>query len=203
MQIGKPLIIECPACGKKYQKTGILSGNTFGGVFWSDGSFFAPMMPDQVIFTKCVQCNLIFNCHSSHNREADTWEEADGLPYIEHLSPKELKEAVTAEVWVNPEEEVYLRRRLWQQMNHHPWKDEPPQNFEPDADYRSNAEALIRIFSDMEEPDYLLLAELHRNLGNYLDCLALLNKTDRGYRTETIAAIENAAKHKINGTLRV
>ena len=41
-----PTIIECPHCNDKALKAGILSGNTFGAVSWSDGKMVAPMLPD-------------------------------------------------------------------------------------------------------------------------------------------------------------
>jgi hypothetical protein len=202
MIIGRPIIIQCPECSAKYTQTGILSGNTFGGHFWSDGSFFAPMLPDQVVFTRCSGCNIIFNINTSAKYEALNYEDADGLPYVEHLSKNDLFEAIEKKIYNNRNEELYLRNRFWQKMNNHPWKDEKPSAFVVSLEYRQNAEALINLLDKSNEDEILMIAELHRNLGNFNDCLDLINLLKETNYEERIMQIENVCKKKINGTLQ-
>lgn len=202
MIIGNPIIIQCPVCNTNYTKTSILSGNTFGGHFWSDGSFFAPMLPDQVVFTRCTECYSIFNINNAPNHEALNYEDANGLPSVEHLTKEDLLKAIAENVFINKNEELYLRKRLWQKMNNHPWKDEMPSTFAISPEYRQNAEALINLLNKSSEDEMLIIAELHRNLGNFNECIALINKLFETRTEERILQIENACKKKINGTLQ-
>lgn len=202
MIIGKPIIIKCPACDASHTRTGILSGNTFGGVFWSDGSFFAPMLPDQVVFTRCTKCNSIFNINNAPNHEALKYEDADGLPSVDHLTKEDLLKAIAENVFINKNEELYLRKRLWQKMNKHPWKGEKPSLFAISPEYRQNAEALINLLNKSSEDEILIIAELHRNLCNFNECINFIKKLSDTRTEERILQIENACKKKINGTLQ-
>ncbi|PKP50722.1 MAG: hypothetical protein CVT94_00850 [Bacteroidetes bacterium HGW-Bacteroidetes-11] len=202
MIIGNPIIIQCPVCNTNYTKNSILSGNTFGGYFWSDGSFFAPMLPDQVVFNRCTECNTIFNISNAPNHEAWNYEDADGLTTVEHLSKSELFEAIEKYIYINTNEEIYLRKRLWQKLNNHPWKDEMPSTFAISPEYRQNAEALINLLDKSNEDEILIIAELHRNIGNFKDCTDLINTLSDARREERTVQIENACKKKINGTLQ-
>ena len=59
---GPNIIIKCPSCGKLHQRKSIISGNTCGAIFFSDGSRIAPMLPDFPYFVKCQksECGVYF-----------------------------------------------------------------------------------------------------------------------------------------------
>ena len=202
MILGNPLIINCPTCKKEYTQTNVASGNTFGGVFWSDGSFFAPMFPDLAIFTRCTECKSIFNIQTAPVHEADDWEDAEGLPDIEHLGTEDLWFALNNKIYTNKEEEIYLRKRLWWRLNHHPWKQEKPMHVNS-LEYKQNNEALIRLLDGSDDDQLLMQAELHRNLGNFTICLDLIDKLENKSDTKRISQIQNACKKNIRGTFQL
>ncbi len=51
-----PILIQCPHCNLKYVKRSILSGNTFGAQYWSDGKMDAPMFPEYPKVVVCKNC---------------------------------------------------------------------------------------------------------------------------------------------------
>jgi hypothetical protein len=202
MLIGKPLIINCPKCNKEFTQMNLASGNTFGGVFWSDGSFFAPMLPDLAVFTRCTECKTIFNAQTAPNHESENWEETDKLPNIEHLEAEELVFALENKIYKSIEEEIYLRKRLWWKLNHHPWKKEKPKSIESSV-YKLNNEALIALLDPSDEDQLLMQAELHRNLGNFDTCLNLINQLTDSRDETRVTLLKKACTKKIRGTFQL
>jgi len=60
MILGPNIIISCPHCRAKVQHLSILSGNSFGAIFWTDGKVIAPMMPNIPQLIACWQCKEIY-----------------------------------------------------------------------------------------------------------------------------------------------
>jgi predicted nucleic-acid-binding Zn-ribbon protein len=56
MNIGPDLYYKCPKCGKTSFRGSLLSGNTFGGKFFSDGKLIAPMLPEFPAIIRCKNC---------------------------------------------------------------------------------------------------------------------------------------------------
>ncbi|MEA5111124.1 hypothetical protein SDC9_26643 [bioreactor metagenome] len=179
-----------------------MSGNTFGGIFWSDGSYFAPMLPDLPVFTRCTGCGEILNIFKARHEEAGSWEEADGLPSVGHLSPEDIREALESGRYQDAEEMIYLRRRLWWSMNDHPYGDETPTATEVTGEYRDNAIALMSLLSGESNGDLITKAELYRNLGDYEMCLETLTKINEPSLNTQKVQIEEASRKKISGTIR-
>lgn len=202
MLIGNPLIIKCPNCNKAYTQTNLTSGNTFGGVFWSDGSFFAPMLPELPVFTRCTACETIFNIQSAPNREADQWQEAEKLPNTELLEENDLVYALENKIYINKDEEIYLRKKLWWKLNHHPWKQEKPESIESSL-YKHNNEALIALLDTSDDDQLLMQAELHRNLGNFDTCLNLISQLTDSRDETRVTLLKKACKKKIRGTFQI
>jgi len=44
---GPTIVRKCSTCGKLIAQPTLLSGNTFGARFWTDGKREAPMLPEQ------------------------------------------------------------------------------------------------------------------------------------------------------------
>lgn len=179
-----------------------MSGNTFGGIFWSDGSYFAPMLPDLPVFTRCTGCGEILNIFKARHEESGSWEEADGLPSVGHLSPEDIREALESGRFQDAEEMIYLRRRLWWSMNDHPYGDETPTTTEVTGEYRDNAIALMSLLSGESNGDLITKAELYRNLGDYEMCLETLTKINEPSLNTQKVQIEEASRKKISGTIR-
>jgi len=60
MQYGPTRIRECPHCGVMIGEATLLSGNTLGGVLWTDGKMEAPMLPDMPPAVICPSCHCGF-----------------------------------------------------------------------------------------------------------------------------------------------
>ncbi len=59
MILGPTIIRKCLECFDLIEEFTILSGNTFGTIFWTDGKTQVPMLPDQPRFVKCPHCQAL------------------------------------------------------------------------------------------------------------------------------------------------
>jgi hypothetical protein len=202
MLLGHPLIVRCPACGQEHRQTNLLSGNTFGGMFWSDGSSFAPMMPDTPYFSVCSTCGHFFCVKRCEQFESDD-ESVYELPSLEHPGRNALSDALSRKLFEGKNEEIYLRTRFWWSMNKRPFQQEDTTGAEDDKAYRLNALALLELLNDADQHDLLIMAELHRNLKDFGKCLELLNRITEKRLEERRQQIEKACKSKISSTIRI
>lgn len=53
-------IIGCPTCGAPHRQGSLVSGNTLGARWWSDGKLEAPMLPARPLVTRCRGCGRYF-----------------------------------------------------------------------------------------------------------------------------------------------
>ena len=60
MMLGDPTIYSCPHCGKKMEGLNVISGNSFGAKYYSDGYASMPMMPKTPTISKCPGCQNFF-----------------------------------------------------------------------------------------------------------------------------------------------
>lgn len=202
MILSNPLILNCPGCGAPHTCINMLSGNTFGGIFWSDGFYLAPMLPDVPRFTKCYKCGLIFNQHNCPKRESGS-EETDRYPQISALEKEDLVSALGQNAHKrNSDDEIYLRIRLWWAMNKRPFHADETETLRVDAEYRENALALSLLLDDTNEQHLFIKAELSRNLGEFKECLNLLSKIKDSRSENSIAQIKAAALKGHNAVIR-
>jgi hypothetical protein len=57
---GPNVIRQCNHCQKPFTEPTLMSGNTFGATFWTDGKQEAPMLPDMPWLVKCPHLRRIF-----------------------------------------------------------------------------------------------------------------------------------------------
>jgi len=60
MQLGSDSLYKCPKCGKLSKKGTLLSGNSFGSTYFSDGKQISPMMPEFPSIVKCKKCKSFY-----------------------------------------------------------------------------------------------------------------------------------------------
>ena len=60
MILGPTLIKKCSTCGQLIEEWTIMSGNEIGAVYWTDGEYFAMMLPDLPKLVKCPRCKELF-----------------------------------------------------------------------------------------------------------------------------------------------
>ena len=77
---GPPVKLTCPYCKAKKYIESLLSGNTFGGIVWSDTKHYYPMLPEPSPIQKCTTCGKYYFYEDSqppsllqrlHNRVKD------------------------------------------------------------------------------------------------------------------------------------
>lgn len=174
MLLGKPIVFQCPGCGCKHMRMNLISGNTFGGIFWSDGFSLTPMLPDIPRFTRCSSCNHLFNLQTCVQYESEG-DDAYNLPEVIHPDRKDLEKAIHDQLFTNDEEEIHLRIRLWWTMNDHPVKSGETGTPGEGLPYTENAHRLLHLLKkNKREENALLIAELFRNLGEFDTCKQVL-----------------------------
>ncbi len=57
---GPDRVIECAPCKTLMRVPTLLSGNTFGARWWTDGKMIAPMLPMPPTITRCHGCGRYF-----------------------------------------------------------------------------------------------------------------------------------------------
>ncbi|NTW25764.1 MAG: hypothetical protein HGA37_13795 [Lentimicrobium sp.] len=202
MILSNPLLLNCPGCSAPHTCINMLSGNTFGGIFWSDGCYLAPMLPDVPRFTKCYVCGLIFNQQNCPKTESES-EETDSYPEITTLDKEELIAALGSNAYKGiKEDEIYLRIRLWWAMNPRPFHANETKALTVDAAYRENALALLNLLDDQEEDELITKAELNRNLGQFDECLRYISKVKDKYNEKRVKQIKAAALSGQNSVIR-
>jgi len=60
MTEGPTMVYKCPKCKEEVRRRSLLSGNTFGATYFSDGKRTAPMLPEFPAIVKCGKCGGFF-----------------------------------------------------------------------------------------------------------------------------------------------
>jgi hypothetical protein len=105
------------------------------------------------------------------------WEKPD---VAEFLSLDEYIEAINLKVYRNNKEECYLRKRLWWAFNDRIREGKEIFLNEKDKEtYETNCTKLIELLDKNTEDGILMCAELYRNIGNYIECINILETMDK------------------------
>jgi len=178
---GPNLVYECPKCKRTVWRKSIISGNTVGSILFSDGKRIADMLPEFPFIVKCKGCNTFFWLYDKYrigefyNREEveSKWKN----PYAaKFLSPNEYFEAIKSEICSNKDKELCLRLNLWRAFNDRIRDYEEIFLTEEDKDiYESNCVALIEMLDENKINEKIMIAELYRNLGKYVECNNILD----------------------------
>ena len=79
MRRGEDLLIACPYCGKEHIQETLMSGNTRGARYWTDGKRDAPMLPTMPVLTRCDSCKTFFHVDDAEILVADAITECPDL----------------------------------------------------------------------------------------------------------------------------
>lgn len=180
---GPDLIVACPHCGALGRQQTLLSGNTVGAVYWTDGKCEAPMLPDLPAVTRCRSCGGFYwlaearvegtlEPHSGSAPEA--WRRA---PVVEHPTVPDYPDALSSGVASDRERERYLRVRLWWAINdlirHEAASEVPPAYREAAED---NLRRLFDLLDDQEPEERVMKAEVARELADFQEAVRLLDR---------------------------
>ena len=123
MVINPPEIIRCPACKYEQLRLTLLSGNTIGAIYYSDGNMDAPMLPRYLVFVRCPKCGVFFKVKKENVVGEAGYR--DERPQAKFLTIKENIQAINdglfnggnegGEEWKN--DMIGLRAELWWAFN--------------------------------------------------------------------------------------
>jgi len=191
MRRGENLLIACPSCGKEYLQEDLVSGNTRGARYWTDGKRDAPMLPTMPALTRCEKCKTIF-----HVDDAEII--ADGRPLTLYSTGPKVRFLTLAEllecIEIQPESikergrQISVRTELLHKKND--YYRYSASSFEPDLnDSRivRNIEILAELLTesvDAENTNGLMLrAELLREMGRFEESAAALQSIPQEARS--------------------
>ena len=183
---GPDHVYACRGCGSLVRIASLVSGNTVGAVWWTDGKMSAPMLPEVPSFSRCGGCRRFF--WVSGLKEVGKIQHMVGgsgarpewlqAPRIRELEEDELLEAIDAGLFGDRNEELYLRVRAWWAANE-PLRDLPPGEGTADGAglsqrAQANLERLAGMFDSGQPDERLFLAEIERERGRFETALDLL-----------------------------
>ncbi|MBP5983416.1 MAG: hypothetical protein KA734_06815 [Fluviicola sp.] len=178
---GPNYVYECPSCKNIITNESIITGNSFGSTFYSDGKSVSIMMPDFPKITKCEKCTTIFwldkqevigYINLDSNKPAK-WRKADKARF---LSKKDYFRALATGLAENKEEELFIRIRIMWAYNDRIRRQK--EIFEDEQDERSwieNSRQLLSLLDLSTVNHQFVAAEIHRNLGDFDNCISVLN----------------------------
>ncbi len=194
-----PIIIrKCRECSKLIEEGTIISGNTLGAIFWTDGKREAPMLPDHPWLVECPHCHALL--WIEEQEFLDEIEPGDDVPaQFEGSRPCNapsfdgylnlLDKGVT-----DLQKEKYLRWRAWWVGN----DERRNAGVKPALSdrERQNLQAFAKILDETDPNDRLTKAEIMRELCRFDDAIVLLSgHFDRNF-AEAVAIIRDMAQKK-------
>lgn len=200
MILGPPDVINCPLCNAVYQKQSLISGNTFGGMHFSDGQHFYPMLPSHPELTFCDTCNNFFwvkDIESLSNMRDYQGEEDP--PFVRWPEQEEWIRALSQNIFRDNSEEIYIRTHLWWVLNNKFRAEDrtrPKNEVFPEKIYEENLFALLRLKLAEEDQEPLLLAEIYRELGFFEKSLELLNEVKDERLKNIVSQVREKALQK-------
>jgi hypothetical protein len=174
----------------------IASGNTLGAKYWTDGKVDAPMLPITPEVVACPHCRKVQWINDLKEAgeipgprgfgvpRPEYDKTFDHQPFIELPFADEYLEFLKSEKLLN-DQELYLRWMYWHLMNDSRRND-------PDAsplsfDEVANLKRLSVLIKLGNESSRLTIAEIHRELGDFVSCEKVL---DHDFSEELIPAAQ-------------
>ena len=178
MMPGATIYRNCPSCQALLIERTLLSGNTFGARFWTDGKMEAPMLPQYPALVRCAHCQNLLWLPEAREAEFATppkmFETIAGA--LDPIAPTEgdYLEAIENGLAPDKEREKYCRVHAWQRFNdqRRNEKNAPGLSELPDQT-AANMKALFAILERNKPDERLLRAELARELGRFPEALQL------------------------------
>ncbi|MEN9265852.1 MAG: hypothetical protein Q6K99_06400 [Thermostichales cyanobacterium BF4_bins_65] len=182
-------IIGCPHCGFLYKQPPAPARNATGAILWSDGYEYAPLAPDPPLITRCWCCNqffwmvdaLVANKAVLGDMEAEVRRHS---PTVQDLTLQGYSQALDAGVGTDPLKQRHLLIYFWWKVNDlvRDFPDRPlPAGkallayhaYQPKV--RRCLAELVPILEDDDPNDYLMKAEIAREMGDFSEAIRLLH----------------------------
>ncbi|MGY6521306.1 MAG: hypothetical protein ACXIUD_06225 [Mongoliitalea sp.] len=209
MLLGDTNVYFCPHCSGAVLQERVTSANGIGARYYSDGLVKGPYLPRIVLVTRCGHCSQIFWLDEILLLDKIEDEPTDQLAinksvffrlhgtYAFHLDKEGLMEALHEKCFRTPQEEVYLRQRLLWLLNEPLLSSENFPNEEHQLTWKENCMVLIQLLKPVSEHEFLLLAELYRNIQDFDACMDTLDRvTDKQLLSKAFAIFNKCQKHE-------
>lgn len=178
---GPNYIYQCPSCNHFLFKESVASGNTFDAILYSDGKQVAPMLPDFPSITRCSTCSKVLWLHKL--KPVNTCEpelmgssEWRAATKAQFAKIEDLFRALSDKLAENRDEEIFIRQQIVWTFNDRVRAGEPLFQSEKDEQlWNQNTQDLIQLLDQSDINELILMAELHRYLGNFQECSKLIN----------------------------
>ena len=202
---GPTLIYSCPKCGRKVANESLMSGNTFGARFYSDGKREAFMLPEFPDLVSCGSCgNFFFLSQQTpvdelFDYEEQTNSETEDIDQAAFLDIAELERSLGHEVAAKKENEIVIRLQIWRAFNDRTRSGRAMfGNIAEEELWQENCEHLLQLIEPTAAEHIITLAELNRNLGRFEESLHLLEKLNgkewKNLKQQFIKACKNKQK---------
>ena len=173
VKYGPDINRKCPRCGEQFRERQIMSGNTVGAVYWTDGKVEAPMLPAQRLLVKCSKCKeLVWVPDAEKVAEVKD-------PRLRVASPSAVSAndllAAAAVSSHDPDKERYLRTMAWWSRNDQVRVGNAVGKVWTTAQ-RENVLRLIELLDGTLSENRLTRAEIYRELGDFVSALRELNE---------------------------
>lgn len=188
---------KCPKCGNLLIKGNLISGNTIGATFYTDGKMYAPMLEQYPNISKCHKCNTILWLRTPNLIDSLKWGSSENIDcqeadYAKFLNIEDNFRALSEWLVENKNDEIYIRQHIWWGYNDRVRKGESQFiDSKDEIKWRENCIKLISILDQSVIYQKLMIAELKRNLGDFEGCLEIvenLKNEDRQSWIDTLIA---------------
>lgn len=179
---GPPERLTCPQCGGHKYISSLASGNTFGATVWSDTKKDYPMLPTPSPVQKCPHCGGYFFYDDaekaiadhdvpSNKEECSLWQEAD-RNWFGELSFEDTEEAFDALYGDTlPEVKKCELLFLWLFSFNDTFNGRGKDTCTPTGELLAKRKTVLGILISMFPHNGLFVCELHRELGEFEECL--------------------------------
>ncbi len=204
MMPGETIYRECPSCEKLLIERTLLSGNTIGARYWTDGKMDAPMFPHNPALVRCAHCQTLLWLPEAREHAFEMppkmFETVNGA--LDPIAPTESDylEAIESGLAPDKERETYCRIHAWHCFNdaRRDQKNSAELSDLPDVT-AANMKELFAMLDRIRPEERMLRAELARELGRFPEALGLLRlKFDFGedYQATALRIRELAEQEK-------
>ena len=163
-----PNIKICAGCSGLIEEGVLLSGNTFGADFYTDGKMEAPMLPEQHALFKCPHCQSLMWSDDLQLIDPDALDEqANIMPYLVPNFDEYLHKLKDGDI----DKEEYLRVKAWHTGNDQRRKNNTRKKLS--IDEIANLNALERVLGSSDN-DIVYKAEIKRELSLFGESIDLL-----------------------------
>ena len=206
---GPNYVYKCPSCGNLMTKGTLLSGNTFGAEIFSDGKRIAPMLPEFPDLSKCKKCDTIFwlsklkeiGTYEWGAKMSSRWEKADNADF---LDIEDYFRALNDNLAEDMQEKLFIRNQIWWAYNDRIRNNRSQFLDEYDEiKWRENCNKLMSLLDQSDLNQKIMTAEIHRNLGDFENCINIIESVDNNDLNWLKEKFINECKRKNKNVIRL